>query len=122
MIETTSFRINQEVVKSLYEQGRQILKAAERFDESWKRIGRKLSKLDFLEVWETMELLQTYTLIQTWNRVHAPETGRLLAQEVKRWQTTKVEVMRLQWVEKNLLETTPEMTAKFNAIHAWFGE
>ncbi len=116
-----NFQVDHGVLKSLLQTNKHLLRGAESFDGFSRRLMRNMQNAHPFEPYEVQELLVGYKQVQTHNRIHDPEAGQRLAQEIKRWQAAKVRYLSGEWHEKPLLPCTGAQTKAIDEINAWFG-
>ena len=118
---TQEFSVNDPLLREMSSLGKSLLSKARIFENVFGAIVNKLRKGQQVDDYLTADLCMAYSLIQTHNKAHSPETGKRYAVEVQKWQLAKVRVPYTDEPQP-FLKTTPAIAAKLDEIHAWFTE
>lgn len=119
MVQVMEFEVSDKVLREMQAQGKSILSTARIFENTFAAIVTRLRKGTQVEDYLTANLMQAYYILQTHNKAHDPEAGKVLADEVKRWQAAKVRVPYRDGLFP-FLDCTAAITARINEVHGWF--
>jgi hypothetical protein len=120
MVQVMEFEVSDKVLREMQAQGKSILSTARVFENTFAAIVTRLRKGTQVEDYLTAEL--NAGIPPHCKRTTKPtttEAGKVLADEVKRWQAAKVRVPYRDGLFP-FLDCTAAITARINEVHGWF--